>query len=193
LFVTAPEEDEHPMGNGDGAWGKTTVSGWGPTNDTSPNMDSGWGSGDGDADKGGNEGTWGAPADGVTKKDSQGWGNGGGDDTRSVGSDDIDIIIQENGSKPQVAAEFAADGTDLLGDQTEKLHIEPTATPSSPQVDPSGWDIPDPVPAPARASAKVPAQAQVGQLGRGYEYIVAKTRRRITDDGGKSILATDQF
>lgn len=179
------------MGNGDGAWGKPTVSGWGSANNTSPNVDSGWGSGDGDADKASNEGAWGTPADGETKKNSQGWGNGGGDDTRSIGSDDIDIIIQKNGSKPQVAAEFAAFGTDALGDQTEKLHIEPAATPSSPQVDPRGWDVPDPVPAPTDTSTKVPAQAQVGQLGRGY--IVAKTRRRITDDGGKSILATDQF
>lgn len=176
------------MGNGDGAWGKPTISGWGSTNDTSPNVDSGWEIGD---DKAGRNGAWGTPAVSDTIKESQGWGNGGKDDTQSIGSDDIDIIIQKNGSKPQVAAEFAADGIDALGDQTEKLHIEPVATPSSPQVDPSGWDIPDPVPAPARASAKVPAQAQVGQLGRGY--IVAKTRRRITDDGGKSILATDQF
>jgi len=191
LFVTTPEEDEHLMDNGDGAWGKPTVSSWGPTNDSSPNVDSGWGSGDGDADKGGNEGAWGTSAAGDTKKDSQGWGNSGGDDTRSIGSDDIDIIIQKNGSKPQMAAEFAADGIDALDEQTEKLHIEPTAIPSSPRVDPSGWDIPDPVPAPAHASGKVPAQTQVGQLGRGY--IVAKTRRRITDDGGKSILATDQF
>lgn len=179
------------MGNGDGAWGKPTVSGWGSTNDTSPNVDSGWGSGDGDADNGGGDGTWGASADGETKKESQGWGNGGADDTRSIGSDDIDIIIRKNGSKPQMAAEFAVDGIDALDEQTEKLHIEAAATPSSPQVDLSGWDIPDPVPAPAPASTRVPAQAQVGQLGRGY--IVAKTRRRITDDGGKSILATDQF
>lgn len=172
------------MGNGDGAWGKPTVSSWGPTNDTSPNVDSGWGSGDGEADKGGGDGAWGTPADGDTKKESQGWGNGGGGDTRSIGSDDIDIIIQKNGSKPQMAAEFAADGIHALDEQTEKLHIEPAATSSSPRVD-------HPVPAPAHASAKVPAQAQVGQLGRGY--IVAKTRRRIPDDGGKSILATDQF
>jgi hypothetical protein len=192
LFVTAPEEeDEYPMGNGDGAWGKPTVSSWGPTNDTSPNVDSGWGSGDGDADKGGRDGTWGTPADGDTKKDSEGWGKGGGDDTRSIGSDDIDIIIQKNGSKPQMAAEFAADGIDALDEQTEKLHIGPTATLSSPRVDPSGWNIPDPVSAPAPPSVKVHTQVHVGQLGRGY--IVAKTRRRITDDGGKSILATDQF
>lgn len=31
---------------------------------------------------------------------------------------------------------------------------------------------------------------EVGQLGRGY--IVAKTRKRITDDGGRSIFSTDE-
>lgn len=86
------------------------------------------------------------------------------------------------------------------------------ATPPEAVADLSGWDAPATPNGKSdhreesgletpRAAATPPAPAtpppppppprrQVGQLGRGY--IVAKTRMRITDDGGRSIYSTDE-
>jgi hypothetical protein len=185
LFVKAPEEEEPDMGNG--VWGKPAVARWGPPSNTSPNVDSAWDSGVDDIKTGRNDGAWGQPFDGDDNADEQSWGKDEESDSKSIGSDNVDIIIRDNALQPQVSAEFATDGLEALGDQTSKLRIDTKVTPPSPKVDLSGWNVP----APAPPYTKVPAQAEVGQIGRGY--IVAKTRRRITDDGGRSILATDQL
>lgn len=195
---------------GGDSWGKPAVAGWGATEFTPSTVGSGW---DSETKASHVASGWGTEVKETKTNDAEsGWGNGvdktgtqgkdsgwatipndddkwngeetaGQFDAGSVASDDIDIIIKENVFQPQVSAEHAI--TDLK-DDTFNLRIDAPSAPSSPKRNLSGWDVPAPVPA-----KSTPSQKEVGQLGRGY--IVVKTRKRITDDGGKSILATDQL
>jgi hypothetical protein len=94
--------------------------------------------------------------------------NENGNEQNSFGESDIEIIVDT----VEQPAETASNGTEAMSDQMKALKLNPEAP---------SWDGP---------AATTEATPVVGAIGRGY--IVAKTRRRITDDGGRSILATEQ-
>jgi len=103
-----------------------------------------------------------------TKDDVNGNVNGGDIQSDvSSGDDDIDIIIRDS---------------DSVAEGVSQLHLSKALDQGEEKTSLSGWDA-----APTHVKK---VEKEVGQLGRGY--ILAKTRRRITDDGGRSILATDQ-
>lgn len=193
LFLTAPEEIEDGRGGAwansqsKGAWGATSKGDWAEPINASPNNDSGWGSGPvalPESASGQDDGGWGnffakklsngpaspaAPVDVLEKKVDVDSKDSSGDipsDTSSA-DDDIDIIIRDS---------------DSVTEGVIKLHSDKAVDTSNEKASLNGWNA-----APARTK---PVEREVGQLGRGH--IVAKTRRRITDDGGRSILATDQ-
>jgi hypothetical protein len=189
-------EDEHgdawAKPHGKGTWGATTKGDWAEPIDASPNNDSGWGSGPvalPESASGQDDDGWGnffakklsngsaspaappasVPVDVSDTKDDIDSKKSSGDTQSNIssGEDDIDIIIRDS---------------DSVAEGVSKLHVDKAIDQSDEKASLSGWNA-----APARAKK---VEKEVGQLGRGY--IVAKTRRRITDDGGRSILATDQ-